>query len=130
MLLRMSKARLVCAILLALPLIVFGAEYFGQFMKMAPKGEQAGIDLLEAMRDGGLMAPVAISHILVGVLLLLPRTRFAAALLQLPISIGMVAFHVTMMPAGIAPAAVILLLNLVVLADSRRFRALLAKAPE
>ncbi|MHC4407541.1 MAG: hypothetical protein ACYS0F_00910 [Planctomycetota bacterium] len=126
----MSKARMICAILLALPLVVFGANYFLHLFSIEAEGEQAGIDLMKSMQDGGLMAAVAASHVLVGALLIIPRTRFAAALLQLPISLGMVAFHVTMMPAGIAPAAVILLLNMVVLADSRRLRALLAKTPE
>jgi hypothetical protein len=62
----------------------------------------------------------------VGALLLVPRTRFVAALLQLPITIGMVACRLTMLPAGIAPAAVMLLLNLGVLSEPSRLRGLAA----
>ncbi|MHC4847752.1 MAG: hypothetical protein ACYTEG_04780 [Planctomycetota bacterium] len=125
----MGKARMISAILLALPLVVFGANYFLHLFSIEAEGEQAGIDLMKAMQDGGLMAAIAASHVLIGALLIIPRTRFAAALLQLPISLGMVAFHVTMMPAGLAPAAVMLALNLVVLADAGRLRALLGPAP-
>jgi len=77
------------------------------------------------MRAGGLMAPIAASHVLIGLLLLIPRTRFAAALLQLPMTLGILAFHVTMLPEGTPIAVVMLALNSVVLAQRTRLRALL-----
>jgi hypothetical protein len=83
-------------------------------------------DLLEAMRDGGLMAGVAAGHVAVGLLLVIPRTRFAGALLQLPIGIGIVFFHATMLPAGLPFALLLLVLNVGALADGPRLRALVA----
>ncbi len=123
----MSKARLVAAILLALPLLLFGAGYFLPFEPSGepPVANPAGLEFLESMRKGGLMAPVAASHVLVGLLLLVSRTRFLAALLQLPMSLGILAFHLSMMPEGNAVAFAMLALNLVVLADRSRFRRLL-----
>ena len=59
----------------------------------------------------------------------MPRTRFLGALLQLPISIGIVAFHVTLSPAGLAAEALLLLFNLGALADPSRLRSLVDKAP-
>ena len=119
------KLRMICAFLLAIPLLVFGANAFLDFIPMDPPegADPAGVQLLESMREGGLMVWIAGSHILVGVFLLFSSTRFLAGLLQLPISIGMVLFHFTMLPQGIAPAAVILILNVVVLLDPRRLRA-------
>ncbi len=123
----MRKARLICAILLALPLLVFGASCFvpGFEPPAPPDPDASGVKLIEAMRAGGLMAPIAASHVLIGLLLLVPRTRFAGAVLQLPMSVGILAFHVTMLPAGNALAIVMLAINCFVIADRTRLRALL-----
>ena len=122
----MAKARLICAVLLAIPLIVFGGNYFVHLFEVPPPEQaSAGTELLDAIRDGGLMLPIAASHVLIGAMLLVPRARFAGALLQLPMSVGILAFHVTMLPEGNIIAAVMLLLNLVVLADGKRVAELL-----
>ena len=64
---------------------------------------------------------------IVGVLLLVPRTRFAGALTQLPLSLGILAFHATLLPEGLAPAVVMVVLNLLVLADAPRVQKLLGE---
>lgn len=116
------------AILLALPLLAFGGNHFLHLFEVPdPEGAQAGVDVLQAMRDGGLMAPIAASHVVIGALLLVPATRFAAGLLQLPMSVGIVAFHVTMLPEGTGPGVVMLVLNAMVVADPARLRALLSR---
>jgi putative oxidoreductase len=120
----MNKLRVVCAVLLALPFLVFGANYFIHIFPMPAGDGSAGAQLLQAMREGGLMSALAFSHVVVGVLLLVPRTRFLGAILQLPISIGIVAFHFTMQPAGLLMGSLLLLLNLAVLADPLRWRCL------
>ena len=111
----MSKLRIVCAVLLALPLILFGGNHFVQAFELPPGAGGAGEDLLQALRDGGLMTWIAASHVVIGLGLLVPRTRFAAGLLQLPISLGIVAFHATMLPEGNGIAIVMLVLNLALL---------------
>ena len=121
----MNWVRTASAVLLALPLIVFGGNYFVHLFPLPPGDDSAGAQLLQAMRDGGLMAATAFSHVMVGVLLVVPRTRFLGALLQLPISIGIVSFHVTMLPAGIVVAALLLLFNLGAIADPSRLRSLI-----
>ena len=73
------------------------------------------------------MAAIAASHVAIGFMLLIPRLRFATGLLQLPMSIGIFAFHATMLPAGLPPAIVMIALNAVVIADSERLGALLAR---
>ncbi len=120
----MKWARIVAAILLALPLLFFGGSYFVAPSELPPNEGHAGFELIQLMRDGGLMAPIAASHVLVGILLLVPRTRFFGALVQLPMSIGILTFHVTMFPEGLWPAIVMLVLNLTVVANEERLRGL------
>ena len=45
-------------------------------------------------------------------MLIVPRTRFAAGIAQLPITVGIVAFNATMFPAGVALALGMLAVNL------------------
>jgi putative oxidoreductase len=124
----MKMVRTICSVLLALPLLVFGANYFLHFFPLPPGDGQAGDRLLQAMRDGGLMSAIAFSHVVAAVLLLIPRTRYLGALLQLPMSLGIVSFHATMERAGLAVGGVLLILNLVALADRARLSALMAPA--
>lgn len=121
----MNKVRLLAAILLALPLGVFGANYFAGWFDV-PTDDSAGGQLLQAMRDGGLMSAIAVSHVLVAILLLVPRTRFIAAILQLPMTIGIAAFHATMLPEGNGIAFILLTFNLLILLEPVRWRTLLA----
>jgi hypothetical protein len=125
----MKTVRVVSAVLLALPFLVFGGNYFLHFFPMPPGDGSSGDQLLQAMRNGGLMAPVAFSHVVVAGFLLFPRTRFAGGLLQLPMSLGMVAFHATMLPAGLVTAIPLLLFNVGVLADWPRLCALFERNP-
>ncbi|MCP3918917.1 MAG: hypothetical protein GY711_25500 [bacterium] len=114
----MSKVRTACAILLALPLLAFGGNHFLQwFMLPEIEGTAEGVEVLKSMRDSGLMNWIAASHVLIGLLLIVPRTRFFGALSQLPLALGIAAFHYTMLPEGLGPAIGMLLLNLLVLAD-------------
>lgn len=123
----MRKARKIAAVLLALILIVFGANFFLELFELPPpRDEHPGDQLLLAMRNGGLMAWVSLSHVLVGALLLLPRARFLGALLQAPISLGILAFHASMQPEGLGPAVVMLALNGLVLWEPARWREVLA----
>jgi hypothetical protein len=120
----MTILRTVCAVLLALPLLVFGLNYFLHVFAMPSGGQSPGERLLDAMRAGGLMSAIAFSHIVIAVLLLWPRTRFVGALLQLPMTIGIVSFHATMLREGLPMAAILLLLNLGALWDPARLAAL------
>ncbi len=130
----MKWLRAVSAILLALPLLIFGGSYFfSSDEPLAAEGispaSTAGLDLLQSMRDGGLMAAVAGSHVLVALLLGVPRTRFFGALMQLPMTLGIVAFHATMFLEGIGPAIAMLLLNIGALADKERLLHLVGRTP-
>ena len=121
----MNKVRTVAAALLAIPLIAFGGSYFIHPLALPPiAGSPPGVALLQAMRAGGLMYAIAFSHLVAGMFLLVRRTRFLAALLQFPMTIGILAFHLTMWLEATPPAVVLLLLNLLALADPTRLRSL------
>lgn len=122
----MNKIRIIAAVLLAIPLLLFGGSFYIHPFPLPPANGSAGIELLHLMRNGGLSYAVTASHVVAGVFLLVPRTRFVAALLQLPMTIGIVAFHAFMWREGLPIALVLLLLNLVVLAEPARLRALVA----
>jgi hypothetical protein len=74
------------------------------------------------------MTWLATGHALLGMLLLLPRTRFAAGMLQLPVTLGIVAFNLTMFPAGVALALGMLAVNLAVVLRPADLHRLLATA--
>jgi len=59
----MKVLRIISAVLLALPLLVFGDNYFLHLFPMPPGDGSAGDQLLQAMRTGGLMTPIAFSHV-------------------------------------------------------------------
>lgn len=121
----MTGLRDISSILLALPLLIFGANYFLRLFALPDGDGSAGDKLLRAMRDGGLMPFIAFSHVVVAVLLLNPRTRFPGAILQLPMSVGIVSFHISMQRAGLPVGLLLLVLNLAALADLSRLGCLL-----
>ena len=81
------------------------------------------------IRDGGLMDGLAVGHFILGALLLAPRTRFAASVAQLPITAGIVAFNITMFPAGILLPVATMDVKLRDVLDCADLKRLLAQAP-
>jgi hypothetical protein len=82
------------------------------------------------IRESGLMGWLAVGHLVLGVLLLVPRTRFAAGVMQLPVTAGIVAFNVAMFPRGIPLALAMLVVNLGVVAQPKDLRRLFAPAAD
>ncbi|MFT5154685.1 MAG: hypothetical protein ACI841_004693, partial [Planctomycetota bacterium] len=114
--------------LLAVPMIVFGGNHFVSIFALPPGDGSVGATMLETMRGGGLMGPIALSHVAIGILLLVPRSRFAGALLQLPMSLGILAFHMTMLPEGTPLALILVALNACVLSEPDQIRSLFRTA--
>jgi hypothetical protein len=116
------------AVLLSMPLIGSAANHVFRWVKPPLSDGSRGAQMWELIREGGLMDWLAIGHLMLGILLIVPRTRFAAGVVQLPITVGIVAFNVTMFPRGIALAVGMLVVNLGVVLDRRDLRRLLAPA--
>ena len=116
--------------LLSLPLIGSAVNHAFKWVSPPMSDGSRGAEMWELIRDGGLMDWLAVGHLLLGILLLVPRTRFAAGMMQLPITIGIVVFNVTMFPAGIPLAIAMLVVNLGVVLAPRDLRRLLAPSAE
>ena len=126
----MRSLQAVSAVLLSVPLIGSAANHAFKWVNPPMSDGSRGAEMWELIRDGGLMDWLAVGHLVLGILLLVPRTRFAAGVMQLPITIGIVAFNVTMFPSGIALALAMLVVNLGVVLAPRDLRRLLAPSAE
>ena len=80
--------------LLALMFIVFGANKLIGFMEMPPPANPVAGLFMEAMFGSFLAKLVAITEILAGVLLLIPKTTFIGLLLLSAVLINIIGFHV------------------------------------
>ncbi|MBM4099425.1 MAG: long-chain fatty acid--CoA ligase [Planctomycetes bacterium] len=122
----MRRLQSASAILLSVPLIGSAANHAFGWVKPPMSDGSRGAQMWDLIREGGLMNWLAAGHLLLGILLLVPRTRFAAGLMQLPVTLGIVVFNVTMFPRGIALAIGMLVVNLGVVLNPRDLRRLLA----
>jgi hypothetical protein len=126
----MRSLQVVSAVLLSVPLIGSAVNHAFKLVEPPMNDGSRGAEMWELIRDGGLMDWLAVGHLLLGIFLLVPRTRFAAGAVQLPITIGIVAFNVTMFPRGIPLAIAMLVVNLGVVLQPRDLRRLLAPSEE
>ncbi|MEC8493675.1 MAG: hypothetical protein VXZ39_02055 [Planctomycetota bacterium] len=108
----MKRLQTVCALLLSVPLFGSAANHVLELVEPPLDDGSAGSRMWEIIRGDGLMDWLAAGHLVLAILLLVPRTRFAAGFAQLPITVGIVAFNVTMFPQGIALALGMLAVNL------------------
>jgi hypothetical protein len=116
------------AVILAVPLIGSSVNHVLRLVDPPMNDGSQGARMWEIIRDGGLMDWLAVGHLVLGLLLLIPRTRFAAGLAQLPITVGIVAFNVTMFPAGVVLALLMLAVNLAVVLRRADLQRLIAQA--
>ncbi len=123
----MTRISTACAHLLAIPLIGSAANFLFEFIPSPTETGFPGEQILASMKSGGLIPWLAIGHFVLGVLLTIPRWRFVAGLLQLPITFGIVAFNLTLFPPGVPLAIAMLVLNLGVVFASPRLRSLLSQ---
>jgi putative oxidoreductase len=111
--------------LLAFIMLVFGANKFLDFMPKLPLPPDA-VAFMGALDVSGYIFPiVGIVYILAGFCLVLNKSVPFALAMIVPISINIVAFHFRFYPEGIAPAALVAVLNiLLIYANWGRFKSL------
>ncbi len=113
-----SKLTMVLRILLGLILVVFGANKFFGFMPNMEMPAAAG-NLMSAMMESGYMFKlVGVTEIVVGLLLLIKKWVPFALIVLAPISVNMIFFHLFLAPAGIAPAAIVVIINILLIYDN------------
>ena len=110
----------ILCILFGVGMIIFGANKFFNFMP-TPKLTPEQLEMFGAFgKIGWLMPLVAITEILGGLLVLLPKTRAVGALVMLPIIIGILAHHFHHDPAGIVSGLVFAVILLWILWENRK----------
>ncbi|WP_457610729.1 DoxX family membrane protein [Lutibacter sp.] len=113
-----SKLTMVLRILLGLILVVFGANKFFGFIPNMEMPAAAG-NLMSAMMESGYMFKlVGVTEIIVGLLLLIKKWVPFALIVLAPISLNMIFFHIFLAPAGIAPAAIVAIINILLIYDN------------
>ena len=110
-----STISTVLRYLLGVAMIIFGANKFAGFMPKPELSEKAGI-FMGALVDSGYIFPIlGVFYIIIGLLLVLNKAVPLALLMLVPISINIVAFHLALDPKGVLFAAIIAILNAVLL---------------
>ncbi|MEL6969019.1 MAG: hypothetical protein AAFZ63_19170 [Bacteroidota bacterium] len=79
---------------LAVLMLIFGLNKFLGFIPVEPPADPTAQAFMGAMFTTYLFVVVALAEIIGGLLLLVPRFRFVAWLLLLPVVFNIVAFHV------------------------------------
>lgn len=104
----------IARILLGLPLAVFGLNGFLNFIPQpeTPMPEAAMAFAAALMATGYMMKLIAITHLIVGTLLLLNRFVPLALALFAPFIVNSVAFHIFLERSGLGMACVFLAFEL------------------
>ena len=120
-----SKLTMALRLFLGLILFVFGANKFFHFMPM-PQMEGPPAEFMGALNNTGYMFPlIAITEVIAGILLLVNKWTGLALILTAIISVNIVAFHIFLAPAGIALAAFVAILNILLMyANWNKFKTL------
>ncbi|BAO74805.1 DoxX family membrane protein [Winogradskyella sp. PG-2] len=109
-----SKVFMVLRFLLGIFVFVFGVNKFGDFLPMPELNAEAGA-YFGALTGTKTLVLVGIVEIIAGLALTLDKFGALLALILMSISVNAVLFHATLDPGGIGGAAVLLILNIVVL---------------
>jgi len=123
-----SKVFMVLRILLGIFVLVFGVNklYPGGFLPM-PELEGDALNYFIALGNSKTMILVAIVEVVAGLALIFNKFGALFALILMSVSVNAVLFHAVLDPGGIGGAAVLLILNIVVLYGYKdKFKALLS----
>ncbi|NQV77159.1 MAG: DoxX family membrane protein [Lutibacter sp.] len=113
-----SKLTMVLRILLGLILVIFGANKFLDFMPHMEMPEAAGNLMGAMMASGYMLKLVGATEVVVGLLLLAKKLVPLALVVLAPISVNMIFFHMFLAPAGMAPAAIVTIINILLIYDN------------
>ncbi|RLD82538.1 MAG: DoxX protein [Bacteroidetes bacterium] len=110
-----SKVTMALRIVLGLILIIFGANKFIGFMPTPDLPEAAG-NFMGALANTGYMFPlIGLVEVIVGLLLVFNKWVAFALVLLAPVAVNMVLFHLKLAPGGIGPAALVTILNVILI---------------
>lgn len=114
-----SKILLVLCFLFGLMMVNSGLNKFFNYMPTDPPSEEQ-MKIFGALITLKWILPlVAIVEIVAGVLIAIPKTRALAALIILPVTIGIVVHHITFDVAGVGIGLVLLAINVWVIIENK-----------
>ena len=110
-----SKLTMALRLLLGLILLIFGTNKFLDFMPHMEMPEAAGSLMGAMMASGYMLKLIGATEVFVGLLLLVKKWVPLALIILAPISVNMILFHLFLAPAGIGPAAVVTIINILLI---------------
>ncbi len=120
-----STISMIARYLLGLAMLVFGANKFFGFMPNPELPEAAGAFMGALGASGYIFPALGVVYLLAGLLLVLNRAVPFALVALVPVSFNIVAFHLKYAPEGILFAAIVAVLNiLLIYANWDRFKSL------
>lgn len=122
-----SKVFMVLRIIFGILLVVFGAEKFFHFMPQPEVAmSEAAMNYMSALMSTKTMDLVGLVEVLAGLSLIFNKFGALMMIILMSVSVNAVLFHATLDPANIYGAAVLLILNIVMLfAYKHKFKELL-----
>jgi len=100
---------------LGIAMLIFGANKFAGFMPAPEMSEKAGAFMGALVESGYIFPILGIVYIIIGLLLVTNKYVPLALTMLVPISINIVAFHLFLDPGGILFAAIIAILNAILM---------------
>ena len=114
---------IIARILLALILLIFGANKFLGFIPMDAPPEGSFMDAL--IQTKYMMPLIGFSEVAIGFLLLIGKWKGLALVWLAPISVNIVLFHIAFDISTIGPAALVAILHLfLIYINRKKFRTL------
>lgn len=121
----MNKVNTVARYVLGIAMLVFGANKFFHFMPNPELSEAANSFMGALAGSGYIFQMLGVTYVIAGLCLVLNKAVPFALLVLVPVSINIVAFHLTFEPAGILFAAIVAVLNIfLIYANWDRFKSL------
>ncbi len=114
-----QKILTVLCALFGLGMIVFGLNKLFPFIPMTELTAEQQITFGAFGTLKWILPLVAITEIVGGLLIAIPKTRALGAIVILPVTVGIIIHHLTFDPAGLLIPAVFAAINLFAIIDSK-----------
>lgn len=109
-----SKILMAARIILGVFVLIFGLNKFLNFLPMLDLSPEAG-DYFGALTSAKVITLVAVVEIVAGLALITNKYGALLSIVLMSVSVNAVLFHATLAPEGIAPAILLLVLNVIAL---------------